>query len=795
MIVNTKWLQKYIDISLSHEELEKQLTYLGLEATLKESFISNLKNVVVGEILDIQPHPNADRLSLCVVSTGSSKYNVVCGAPNVEKGQKVPLAIVGAVLPNGMEIKTRRISGVDSEGMICAEDELCISDEHEGITVLPEDTPVGIELSRFFSKDGISIDIDLTPNRPDCASHIGVAREISIITNERLRIPEVNLKESKDPVENNIRVDIQNVNGCPRYTARIIKGVKVGPSPERLVKYLRGVGIHSINNIVDASNFVLMETGQPLHTFDYAKISSKKIIVRNAGDGEEVETLDRVKRTLSKDVLLICDAERPVAVAGIMGLANSEISEATTNVLIESAYFDPATIRKGSKYLGLSTEASYRFERGVDPEGVIYALNRVAQIIVEVAGGEICKGVLDEYPKKIHLPEVRLRFSRVDELIGMSFDRGWIVKILEKLGCNIIQVTGDYIDLISPSWRPDLEREVDYIEEVVRIYGMEDVPSADRFHVQPSTKANYLYDLIENLRSMLVSYGYFEVYSNSLVSKNSADFNFSNSLPLKIRNPLSTDMECIRTSLVPGLLQAAQRNINRRNCNLMLFEIGNIQELDNSLGTRAKEILKFSLLLTGFMEEKNWRYEVRESDLFVLKGIIEDISKRFGLGRISYELTENRNFKHLFKVTVESEDLCYIGELCPDYLKNEWEIEQIVYILEGNADILFKNVDFEIRYKQVPIYPSVERDISIIVPENVLVEDVKRVIEKNGGELLRLVRFYDIYQGKNIDKGFKSFTFNLVFWVFDRTLKDEEVDSKMEGIYKALQKAVGAKLR
>lgn len=795
MIVNTKWLQKYIDISLPPEELVKRLTYLGLEATLKKSPVSNLKNVFIGEIVDIQPHPNADRLSLCLVSTGSSEYNVVCGALNIEKGQKVPLATVGAVLPNGMEIKPTKIRGIESEGMICAEDELGISDEHKGIMVLSKDAPIGIELHKFFIENGVSIDIDLTPNRPDCASHIGVAREISIITDKELKIPEVNLKEFEDPIENNIRVDIQNVSGCPRYTARVIKGVKIGPSPEWLVEYLRSIGIRSINNVVDASSFVLMETGQPLHTFDYSKISGKKIIVRSAKNGELVETLDKVKRTLSEDVLLICDAERPVAVAGIMGLSNSEISETTTDVLIESAYFDPATIRKGSKYLGLSTDASYRFERGVDPEGLVYALNRVTQIIVEVAGGEICNGILDEYPKKIHLPEVQVRFNRIDKLIGMSFDRRWIVGIFEKLGCDIIQVTDDYVNLISPSWRPDLQREVDYIEEIVRIYGMEDVPFADKFHIQPSTKLNYRFDLIENLRSMLVSYGYFEVYTDSLVSKRNAEFNFSNSSLLKIRNPLSADMEYVRTSLIPGLVQTAQRNINRGNHNLMLFEVGNVQELDNSLNTHAREILKFSLLLTGLMEEKSWRYEARGSDLFVLKGIIEDISNRFGIGRIKYELTENKNFKHLFKVVVGSDDFCYIGELSPDYLKSEWEIEQPVYILEGNADILFENANFEIRYREVPIYPSVERDISIIVPEGVLAEKITRVIVENGGKLLQAVKLYDIYQGKNIDKDFKSVTFNLVFQAIDRTLKDEEVDSKMEKIYKALQEDIGARLR
>ena len=389
MIVNTKWLEKYTEIPYSPAELEEKLTFLGLESTIKKNPVDRINGVIVAEIQEVMPHPNADRLKICRAETGSGSIDVVCGAPNVEIGQKVPLARVGTVLPNGLQLKPVKIRGVQSEGMLCAEDELGISDDHNGIMILAQNAPIGIEIKEYLGGKGTSIDIDLTPNRPDCTSHIGVARDITLLTGKELLIPEIRFTESGIPTSDYISVDIDNSIGCPRYAARVVHNVKISQSPRWLADYLSSVGQRSINNVVDAANFVLLETGHPLHTFDYRMIKGKKIVVRSAKDGEEVVTLDGVHRELISDVLLICDASCPVAIAGIMGLENSEIKDDTTDILIESAYFDPATIRKGSRYLGLQSDASYRFERGSDPEGVIYALNRLSDLIVELAGGSV----------------------------------------------------------------------------------------------------------------------------------------------------------------------------------------------------------------------------------------------------------------------------------------------------------------------------------------------------------------------------------------------------------------------
>jgi len=457
MIVNTKWLEKYTDIPYSPLELEEKLTFLGLEATIKKNPVDQINGVIIAEIQEVMPHPNADRLRICRVDTGSGTMDVVCGAPNVEIGQKVPLARVGTVLPKGIELKLVKIRGVQSEGMLCAEDELGLSDNHDGIMVLSESAQLGIELKEYLGGKGTSIDIDLTPNRPDCTSHIGVARDITLLTGEELRIPEVKFTESDIPSSDFISVKIENSVGCPRYAARIVQGVKIGPSPQWLADYLNSVGSRSINNVVDAANFVLMETGHPLHTFDYRMINGKKIVVRNAKDGEEVVTLDGVHRELKNDVLLICDAVRPVAIAGIMGLENSEIKDDTTDILIESAYFDPATVRKGSRYLALQTDASYRFERGADPEAAIYALNRLAGLIVELAGGSVCKGIVDNYIRKINPAVIIVRYKRVNSLLGLNIEPDWMIDKFIKLGCTIITRNTDNVRLILPTWRPDLE--------------------------------------------------------------------------------------------------------------------------------------------------------------------------------------------------------------------------------------------------------------------------------------------------------------------------------------------------
>jgi len=537
-----------------------------------------------------------------------------------------------------------------------------------------------------------------------------------------------------------------------------------------------------------------METGQPLHTFDYQKVKGQEIIVRSARSGEAVVTLDDIERELNPEVLLICDQERPIAVAGIMGLANSEISANTRDIVIESAYFDPATIRRGSKYLGLQTEASYRFERGVDPEGIIYALERITALIKKVAGGKVAAGYIDRYPRKIRPPEIKVRFKRINQLLGHEFDPQWVVKKFKQLGCEIRTLTADHVVLVSPSWRPDLEREVDYIEEVVRIFGMEAVPAAKKLSIQPTFEMNPYYDLTEQLRTLLSAYGYMEIISNSLVKLEWTQF-INPVKPVKIKNPLSKDMAYLRTSLLPGLMQAAQLNINRNNEDLQLFELGYVHQYDQRAETRDREELKFALLLTGNLEAGHWAYPTRPGSIFILKGVLEDLADRYGLPELNFTEIKHQQFKHLIQCNINKQTCAYLGELDGKYLSTDWDIENTIYVLEGDGELLLRLADFDVRYTPLPIYPAIERDVSIVVPKSITVAEARRCIAAKGGKYLKKIHFYDLYQGKNIGKDKKSLTFNLVFQAAQRTLKDAEIDQIMESVHKNLEQQIHAELR
>jgi phenylalanyl-tRNA synthetase beta chain len=795
MIVNSKWLSLYTEIPFSAKELESRLTYLGLEAKLLNNSAENIENVVVAEVLAVEAHPNANNLKICRVSTGSEELDVICGAPNVTIGQKVVFARVGAKLKGSFEIKAAKIRGINSMGMICAEDELGIGEDHSGIMVLPNDTPIGSEISEYLNTQGFNIDIDLTPNRPDASSHIGIAREIALLTQKPLHLPSINISESNEAVEKYIRIEIQNPQGCPRYAARVLRNVKVKESPIWLVTYLKNVGLRSINNIVDASNFVLMETGHPLHTFDYANIKGKKIVVRNAHDGELVTTLDDEKRTLNQDILLICDAERPVAIAGIMGLLNSEITAETTEVLLESAYFDPATIRKGSRFLGLQTDASYRFERGADPEGAIFALNRLTDLIVQLSGGTVCRGLVDEYPRVIEKPIVTIRFQRINRLIGMDFTPEWVSDLFVKLGCKIIRMQRGSITVESPSWRPDLEREVDYIEEVVRVFGMENVDNKSHLQIHPTAEVEQRFEIIELLRSTLTEYGLTEIYCNSLVPEHYTRFGIIFGQPVRLRNPLSQDMAYLRNTLIPGMLSAAHYNINRKNTDLSLFELGFAQRSDPKSETGADEQLRFAILLTGNIEKKHWSYSERPSNLFYLKGLIQNLAKSYGFQDLKIYPIEHPDYLHLLAVDYCRERIAVLGQILPAILAKQWDFKQPVYLLEGNGEAFVRFANFTKKYQALPVFPTTERDISIVVREDLKVGEVSQKISERGGTLLQELRFYDLYTGKNIDKGLKSFTFNLVFGASDRTLTDTEVDEIMSCIINTLETKFKAILR
>lgn len=796
MIVNKNWLEKYTEIPFSDLELETRLTYLGLEAVLLKNPVSGMDKLVVGEIKEVQPHPEADKLSVCQVFDGSETKQIVCGAPNVAAGQKVPVALPGCELPGGFKIKKAKLRGIPSLGMIAAEDEIGLSDDHEGIMVLNSNAQPGITMENYLnSVSGSTFEIDLTPNRPDCTSHIGVARDITLLTDNELVIPETPFTEDSKLTKDHVEIDVQDNEACPRYTARMVKNVKIGPSPKWLADYLKSIGLRPINNIVDLSNFVLMETGQPLHTFDYDKIAGQKIVVRKAKSGEEVTTLDGEERKLTDDILLICDAEKPIAIAGIMGLGNSEITDETTNVLIESAYFDPATVRKGSKTLALQTDASYRFERGADPEMTIYSLNRITSLIQELAGGEVYHGIVDEYENEIFFPEVTVRYNRINRVIGFDFEKKWVLRKFEQLGCQILENTDDYIKLISPSWRPDLEREIDYVEEVVRIYGMENVPASRTLSIVVNDEPNKKHIFIEKLRTDICDFGFNENYNNTMVSEDMANFELYDRKPIELQNPLSRELAFLRTSLIPGLLNTAKLNFNRNNFDLKLFEIGNSQELDETSETTAKETLTFSALITGKNEQISWSYDQRDNNIFYLKGLVEEIAEIFNIGELRFEKAEHELFSKLIKVYVGEDLLCHIGQFHPLYLSKKHGVDRDMWVMEGNGEILFAHHNPAIKYSALPKFPATERDISIVVDEKIEIAEIEKVIKSRAGKNLKEFIFYDLYKDDNIGKGKRSLTFNLLFQNNEKTLKDAEIDKVMSKVHKALKKELNAELR
>ena len=561
MKVSIDWLKQYVPFDLSVEELADRLTMVGLEVEEIHRNSPVFEGIVVGRIIRVENHPNADKLHLCTVDVGDAHLPIVCGAPNVAENQMVPVARVGAVLPGDKRIRKAKLRGVLSEGMICSEDELGISDNHDGILVLDEKAyRVGQPFGGESKMGSATLEVNITPNRPDCLSHIGVAREISVIVGENYTMPDDSVVEGDEATEALISVEIKDVEACPRYTARVVQDVQIGSSPAWLRERLESVDIRSINNVVDITNYVLMETGQPLHAFDYDLVQGRKIIVRKARDGESFTTLDDVERKLNGDDLLICDGERGVALAGVMGGQNSEVSDRTKTVLLESAYFHPVSIRKTAKRHGLSTEASHRFERGCDPNNTIYAVNRAAKLLHEIAGGSVAKGIVDAYPQTITPWEVALRPSRVASVLGEGVPRKTMIAILEGLD---LKTSGEEpIHVSIPTFRPDLTREIDLIEEIVRHYGFDCIQPRLTSTISLTPSSDSGQDAHETFKDLLVGMGFMEIYTNTLVSQKHASL-ISGLEPIPLQNPVSPETAFLRTSLIPSLLDAVQWNIHR----------------------------------------------------------------------------------------------------------------------------------------------------------------------------------------------------------------------------------------
>jgi phenylalanyl-tRNA synthetase beta chain len=764
---------------------------LGFEVDALEYQSRDFDGLVVGQIVKKVNHRNSDHLWVCEVDIGKRKLSIVCGAPNVQVGQKVPVAPEGTSLPNGQTIGLSNIRGIESQGMICSEAELGISSRGEVIMVLDKQAEVGRKLKDILGQGEIVIDIDVTPNRPDCLGVIGIAREIAAVTGANLRKPKINLKEGERPIAELMKIEVLDSAKCPRYTARFIGNVKIKPSPWWLTQKLEAVGIRSINNAVDITNYVMMETGQPLHAFDYDLIKGRTIIVKTASTGEKFTTLDEKSHTLSSDCLMICDGERAVAIGGIMGGINSEVSENTKNILLECAYFAPVSIRRTSKFLDISTESSRRFERGTDPNGLIYALDRAAQLIADLAGGEIAKGCIDVYPNSIKPNKIVLRPERVQQVLGKKIPTNEIKSYLSHLEFKVTE--NKHLEIEVPTFRPDITREADLIEEVARIHGYDNIPADTAAFIEQLEPKNLLEASTKNLKFSLISFGFSEVVTYSMISTKNAKLFSDAKEVVELTNPISEELCCLRPSLIPGLLNVVQWNINRNIKNLRIFEIGHV--FCKKEGSDILETTKVAGALTGLTSEENWSVKPKYIDFYDLKGSIENLLKRNFI--TNWRLVPNKcslTEREALGVEIDKKNLGFFGKLRTELLEN-FEIEQPVFVFELDFSMLHDAINWHRVYSPMPKYPAIKRDIAIVVNDKIDAENIEQQILAHGGKFLQNVRLFDIYTGEQVESDLKSLAFSLTFYSLEGTLTEKEVDSQITEILEALAKKYSARLR
>ena len=797
MNVTLNWLKDYIDFEFSPSELADRLTMLGVEVESIKQLGAGLEGVVVGSVSSIRPHPNADKLVLCEVDIGEAEeLQIVCGAPNVREGMLAPVATIGATLPIGLTIKSAKLRGETSQGMLCSEKELGLSDDAAGLMELPADIPLGTTLSEALRLDDVVFELEITPNRPDCLSLLGVAREIRAETGNPLKLPTVDLKKSETDIRELTSVTIDAPDLCPRYAARVIQGVKVGESPAWLQQRLEFVGVGVINNIVDITNFVLMEYGQPLHAFDYHKLAENRIVVRRAADGEHLTTLDEVERELTADMLVIADAEKSVALAGIMGGYDSEITETTCDVLLESAYFNPSSVRATAKVLGISTEASYRFERGADPGSVITALDRAAQLITELAGGTVCEGVVDAYPGQQPLTRIQLRPERVNFILGTTIKTAEMVQILNRLDFDV-ETSGDVYQVTVPTFRSDITREIDLIEEIARVYGYDNIPTTLPKGDIPVPPPNPKTEVHNRIKRFLLAAGMMEAVNYSFCDPNCFDkirLNANDPLRdvLKLRNPLSPEMSVLRTTLLPSLLENAQHNRNHQIDTIALFEIGGVF-IQNS---EQKEPERVTGILAGQIGEGVYSNPYRQPDFFDIKGLVEGILEVCGIVDYTLQKTDLPIFHpgRNAEVLLHDRRIGTFGEVHPEVLKN-YDLPYKAYLFECDVEGLVDTAVFTKRFEPISIYPKVARDLAIVVDKEILSDMPTELIYATGGDAVESVRLFDVYEGEQVPERKKSLAYTITYHSATETLTDKAVNALHDKVVERLNQELGAELR
>jgi phenylalanyl-tRNA synthetase beta chain len=806
MTISYNWLSDYLPVAIEPERLSRILTSIGLEVEKMEHFEEikgGLKGLVIGEVLEAEKHPNADKLTLTKVNIGNGEpLQIVCGAPNVAAGQRVVVATVGTtVYPSAgdpLTMRVAKIRGVESYGMICAEDEIGLGGSHAGILVLPGDAPVGTKAEEYFSPySDIVYHIGLTPNRMDAMSHWGVARDVCAYLSHHDKkevkpvLPSTQLKVEKKTLP--IEVSVENQEACPRYSGVCLAGIEVKESPKWIQERLKAIGLRPINNIVDITNYIQHETGQPLHAFDYDAIAGRKVVVKNLPEGSVFKTLDEKERKLSAEDLMICDAEKGMCIAGVFGGVESGVSEKTRNVFLESAYFDPTIIRKTSFRHGLRTDAATRFEKGVDISNTVNVLKHAALLILEVAGGEVASDIVDLYPDPENKREVALKHQYLKKLSGKNYHPDTVKGILQSLGFSIMKEGMDMLLLEVPYHKPDVSLPADVVEEILRIDGLDNIDIPQAITITPSVEKNYASDsLKEKVATSLVGRGFTEILTNSIT--NSAYFSEGElQRAVKMINNLSSELDILRPSMLPTALEVIGFNNNRKNKDLQFFEWGKTYNQED-VG-KYRETAHLCLYITGDVREASWKGKSVPADFYYLKGVVEAVLQVLGIQGISADKSTCRNLQQGLVASLNGERVVKLGQVYPATAA-KFDIKQPVFFADFYWDTILKYaLTNKVQYREVPRFPAVERDLAMVVPKGMKYEEVQSNISKLRLDKLKNMRLFDVFESEKLGTGKKSMAINFTFLDEEKTLTDKEIDSWMGKIMTSLEKELGAEIR
>ncbi|MGD9172833.1 MAG: phenylalanine--tRNA ligase subunit beta [Desulfobacterales bacterium] len=806
MKVSLSWLNDYVNIVMPPLELADALTMVGLEIESVSEYYRYLDTVFVGQIVEISPHPNADKLHLCKVETGQGKISVVCGAPNASVGMLSPIALPGTEFPEGFILEQSVIRGQTSEGMLCSEGELGLGDDRSGIMNLDPSLSVGDHLATALGLSDTVFEIEITPNRPDCLSVIGVAREIAAIQKTRLTYPDCEINDPDDRIFQLTSIQIEAPEHCPRYAARLLEDIQIKPSPFWLQQRLLSVGLRPINNIVDVTNFVLMETGQPLHAFDFDRLAQNRIVVRTASKGETFITLDQKERVLDDEMLMICDGEKPVAIGGVMGGLNSEIEDDTTCVLLESAYFNSVSVRRTSKQLGLGTDAAYRFERGVDPGGTIAAANRAAKLMAEVSGGKIIGGLIDEYPLRQSAKSLNLSTQKTNRLLGTRLQRRQIASLLKSIEFTVEQKStekkGDTLVVTPPSFRVDISRPEDLMEEVARLFGYNNIPTT--FPQIPATGrlSTKEIHLRNRARRLMNGFGFREAINYSFAHRRSGDhLQLDAADPrrqfVNILNPLTEDHAAMRTSLVPGLLQTMHYNFAQQIKNLQIFEIGKVF-IGKDPHQLPQETEMLAALWTGARYDASWHGQDTPCDFYDIKGVVERFLNALHIDDVQFSrLPENecRYTRPGFSAQILSKQnrLGLVGPVHPQVLAN-FDLQQAAFLFELNVDMLIPLLKETTASRSIPKFPAIFRDITIIVDKTLEAQKIISTALEQPSDLVEDISLLNVFEGTPIAQGKKSVSLRVTYRSMQKTLEDEDVTPIHQSIADRLVKSFNASL-